>query len=63
MRTYWINDNARSRAIAAAIRRLKEGATPEPVPSLAKLFDDIAAKQRSINDQFEEFMSDVEGKP
>lgn len=41
----------------------KEGAPPEPVPSLAKLFDDMADKQRSINDQFEELMSDVEEKP
>lgn len=48
------------RRLAAAIRKLKGGIAPKPVPSLGKLFDDLATKQRLIREEFEEFMSDVE---
>ena len=45
---------------AAAIRKLKGVTKPKPVPSLGKLFDDLATKQRLIGEEFEKFMTDVE---
>ena len=48
------------RSSAAAIRKLKGPAKPKPVPSLGKLFDDLATKQRLIGEEFEKFMADVE---
>ncbi|KQZ49766.1 hypothetical protein ASD54_12580 [Rhizobium sp. Root149] len=48
------------KATAAAIRKLKGAAKPKPVPSLGKLFDDLATKQRLIGEEFEKFMADVE---
>jgi hypothetical protein len=48
------------RRLAAAIRKLKGVTKPKPVPSLGKLFDDLATKQRLIGEEFEKFMADVE---